>query len=268
MRQAVALADADPFRPPVAAAAVEMDDRPLSVLERGARVGEHAVAAVDDRRQVGLVCGDGELREVRDPQHVRTLGVESPVRQVPGALVGSPLYELLCRGHQAMPGHEPHDPFCRHRYPHALRLQVEPLVSIPAFAVPGAPRARVPAAARPCWDVSWRELVVVRAARDADHGQQAFRGWSGFPGLRPAFSQQLQRSPADRDLDVELLLFPPLPFAAPSSYLGHLRPQREHLSAAFRHCTRTTSAGAGRNGESSTDTSSTTMPLTFSNRLN
>ena len=53
-----------------------------------------------------------------------------------------------------------------------------------------------------------------------------------------------------------------------SSYLGHLRPQREHLSAAFRHCTRTTSAGAGRNGESSTDTSSTTMPLTFSNRLN
>lgn len=79
-RQAVALADADPFRPPVAAAAVEMDDRPLSVLERGARVGEHAVAAVDDRRQVGLVCGDGELREVRDPQHVRTLGVESPVR--------------------------------------------------------------------------------------------------------------------------------------------------------------------------------------------
>ena len=86
-----------------------------------------------------------------------------------------------------MPGHEPHDPFRRHRYPHALRLQVEPLVSIPAFAVPGAPRARVPAAARPCWDVSWRELVVVRAARDAHHGQQVFRGWSGFPGLRPAF---------------------------------------------------------------------------------
>ena len=86
-----------------------------------------------------------------------------------------------------MPGHEPHDPFRRHRYPHALRLQVEPLVSIPAFAVPGAPRARVPAAARPCWDVSWRELVVVRAARDAHHGQQVFRGWSGFPVLRPAF---------------------------------------------------------------------------------
>lgn len=123
-----------------------------------------------------------------------------------------------------MPGHEPHDPFRRHRYPHALRIQVEPLVSIPAFAVPGAPRARVPAAARPCWDVSWRELVVVRAVRDAHHGQQAFRGWSGFPGLRPAFSQQLQRSPADRDLDVKLLLFPPLPFAAPVVVLRVLAP--------------------------------------------
>ena len=167
-----------------------------------------------------------------------------------------------------MPGHEPHDPFRRHRYPHALRLQVEPLVSIPAFAVPGAPRARVPAAARPCWDVSWRELVVVRAARDAHHGQQVFRGWAGFPGLRPAFPNS-SNVPRRIAISMSSSFFsrrcrsPPL-----SSYLGHLRPQREHLSAAFRHCTRTTSAGAGRNGESSTDTSSTTMPLTFSNRLN
>ncbi len=33
-RQVVVLADADPFRPPVVAAAVGMDDRLLAVLER------------------------------------------------------------------------------------------------------------------------------------------------------------------------------------------------------------------------------------------
>lgn len=54
----------------------------------------------------------------------------------------------------------------------------------------------------------------------------------------------------------------------PSSYLGHLRPQREQRNAPFLRRTRTTRTGAGRSGESSMDTSSTTMPLTFSNRLN
>lgn len=64
------------------------------------------------------------------------------------------------------------------------------------------------------------------------------------------------------------VLVAPSPFAAPSSYLGHLRPQREQRNAPLLRRTRTTRTGAGRNGESSTDTSSTTMPLTFSNRLN
>lgn len=36
--------------------------------------------AVDDRGQTGLARGNRELHEVRDSQHVRTLGVESPVR--------------------------------------------------------------------------------------------------------------------------------------------------------------------------------------------
>ena len=45
----------------------------------------------------------------------------------------------------------------------------------------------------------------------------------------------------------------------PSSYSGHLRPQREHRGAAFGHRTRTTGAGAGHNGESSAGTSSTTI---------
>ena len=96
----VLLADADPFRPPVVAATVGMDDWFLPVLERGARVGEHAVGqrrvragadrpgdryavvAVDHGRQVRLARGDGKLREVRDPQHVRPFGVEIPVHQV------------------------------------------------------------------------------------------------------------------------------------------------------------------------------------------
>lgn len=64
------------------------------------------------------------------------------------------------------------------------------------------------------------------------------------------------------------VLVAPSPFAAPSSYLGHLRPQRDQRNAPLLRRTRTTRTGAGRSGESSMDTSSTTMPLTFSNRLN
>ena len=96
-RQVVVLADADPFGPPVVAATVGMDDWFLAVLERGARVRQHAVGqrrvqaradrtgdrhavmAVDHGRQVGLARGDRELREVRDPRHVRPFGVEIPV---------------------------------------------------------------------------------------------------------------------------------------------------------------------------------------------
>lgn len=91
-RQVVVLADADPLGPPVVAATVGMDDWFLTVLERGARVGEHAVGqrrvragadrpgdrhavvAVDHGRQVRLARGDREFREVREPQHVRPLG--------------------------------------------------------------------------------------------------------------------------------------------------------------------------------------------------
>lgn len=54
----------------------------------------------------------------------------------------------------------------------------------------------------------------------------------------------------------------------PSSYFGHLRPQREQRNAAFLHLTRATRTGASRGGESSMDTSLTTMPLTLSKRLN
>lgn len=105
-RQVVVLADADPFGPPVVAATVGMDDWFLAVLERGARVRQHAVGqrrvqaradrtgdrhavmADDHGRQVGLARGDRELREVRDPRHVWPFGVEIPVHQVLRRLVG------------------------------------------------------------------------------------------------------------------------------------------------------------------------------------
>ncbi len=54
----------------------------------------------------------------------------------------------------------------------------------------------------------------------------------------------------------------------PLSYPGAFRPQREQRNAPFPHLTRATRTGASRSGESSNDTSSTTMSLTFSNRLN
>ena len=54
----------------------------------------------------------------------------------------------------------------------------------------------------------------------------------------------------------------------PLSYLGAFRPQREQRNAPFPHLTRATGTGASRSGESSNDTSSTIMSLTFSNRLN
>ena len=61
------------------------------------------VVAVDHGRQIGLACGNRELGQVRDPQHVRTLGVEVAVHQVLRRLGRLALYEpyrfaLLNRG--------------------------------------------------------------------------------------------------------------------------------------------------------------------------
>ena len=177
-RQVVVRADADPLGPPVVAAAVGMDDRLLAVLERGARVQQHAVGqrrvraradrprdgkpvvAVDDRRQVGLARRNRELGQVRDPQPVRRLGVEVAVRQVLRrlgrlALVRAVPLRAPGQGHQAVPGHEPHDPLRAGHDSHAPQLQVDPLVPVPALAVPGAPRARAPVDRSPCRDVSW-----------------------------------------------------------------------------------------------------------------
>lgn len=137
-RQTMLLADANPLGPPVVAATVGMDDRLLPVPERGARVGEHAVGqrrvragadrprdgkpvvTVDHGRQIGLARGNREPGRVRDPQPVRTLGVEIPVRQVLRRLGGLALvravpFRALEQGRQAMPGRQPHDPF--RRYP-------------------------------------------------------------------------------------------------------------------------------------------------------
>ena len=247
-RQTMLLADADPLGPPVVAATVGMDDRLLPVPERGARVGEHAVGqrrvragadrpgdrhavvAVDHGRHVDLARGNRELREVRDPQHVRTLGVEVAVHQVLRrlgqlALVRAVPLRALEQGHQTMRSHQPHDPFGRYSDAHAFQLQVDPLVPVAPLAVPERlldqgqqPRVLVRS-------VHGLDLVVVRAARDADHVQQAsgghaelLTGLSDEDGLLAAgqvfrvcarlFSQQLQRALPDRDLDVELAFGP------------------------------------------------------------
>lgn len=225
-RQVVVPADADPFRPPVVAAAITVDDWFLPVPERGARVGGHAVGqcrvragadrprdrkpvvAVDHGRQAGLARGNRELREVRDPQHVRTLGVEVAVHQIRRRLGQLTLVRAVPlrapeQGRQAMPGRQPHDPFRRYPDAHALQLQMDPLVPVPALAVlerlldqGQQPRVLVGA-------FHGVELVMVRAARDADHGQQApgrhaqrlangldeerlLSVSRAFPGLRPA----------------------------------------------------------------------------------
>ena len=70
--------------------------------------GRHAVVAVDRGRQVRLVRGDRELGQVRDPQHVRSLGVEVAAHQIRRrlgqlALVRAVPFRVLEQGHQAMP---------------------------------------------------------------------------------------------------------------------------------------------------------------------
>ena len=97
--------------------------------------------AVDHGRQVGLARGDGKLREVRDPQCVRPFGVEIPVHQIRRRLVGLAFVRAvplraLEQGRQAVPGHEPHDPLRAGHDSHALQLQVDPPVPVPALAVP------------------------------------------------------------------------------------------------------------------------------------
>lgn len=189
--------------------------------------------AVDDGRQIGLARGDRELGRVRDPQHVRTLGVEVAVRQVLRRLGGLALvravpFRALEQGRQAMPGRQPHDPLRAGHDSHAFQLQVDPLVPVPALAVlerlldqGQQPRVLVRS-------VHGLDLVVVCAARDADHGQQSSGGHAelltglfdedGFLSVGQVFrdcarlfSQQLDHALPDRDLDVQFPLLPPLP---------------------------------------------------------
>ena len=94
------LADANPFVPPVVAAAVGMDDWMFPIPERGDRVKEHPirhvgvrgarqgpgdhhpVEAVDHRGKPALIPVHSELGDVRDPQRVRRVGVEVPLHEV------------------------------------------------------------------------------------------------------------------------------------------------------------------------------------------
>ena len=102
-----------------------------------------------------------------------------------------------------MPGQEPHDPLRAGHDSHALQLQVDPPVPVPALAVPERLAHELQEGSVLVGAFHGVGLVVIRAARDAHHGQQTFgrhaqRFASGldeerllaagraFPGLRPA----------------------------------------------------------------------------------
>lgn len=196
--QPVLGADADPFRPPVMATPVRVDDRRLAGLERGARVAKHAVGqggvgaradrpgdghavvAVDDRRQVHLARRDRELGDVRDPQPVRRGGVEVAVHEIRGcaadlALVRTVALRALEHGDHAVAGHQAHDALGRHDDARAFELEVDALVPVTPPAAPerlAHQGQEVRVLVRPAHGL---QLVVVRAARDADLLQQALR---------------------------------------------------------------------------------------------
>ena len=203
--QPVLPADADPPGPPVVATAVGVDDRTLPVAERGARVAEHPVGqlgvraradrpghrhpvvAVDHRAEVDLARGDGELRQVRDPQPVRFLGMENAIDEVVRrlaadlALVRAVAAGPLEQGDEPVPRHEPHDALHGHPYAHAPQFQMDALAPVAPSAVPERlphqPReGRVPV--RPVHRV---QLMMVRAARQADPGEQTPHG-DAVPG--------------------------------------------------------------------------------------
>ena len=94
------------------------------------------------------ITGDGQALPAGIENSVRSVthgmfgrsAWKSPSTRFAGALVSSPLYEpcrfaLLDRGHQAVPGHEPHDLLRAGHDSHAPQLQVDPLVPVPALAV-------------------------------------------------------------------------------------------------------------------------------------
>ena len=101
-------------------------------------------------------------------------------------------------------------------------------------------------------------------------GEPAARPGPRHPGDHHAARTAFH--PRDRagkpDAEATEALMPPASPAPPLSYLGAFRPQREQRDAPFPHLTRATRTGAPRSGESSNDTSPTTMSSTFSNRLN
>lgn len=72
-----------------------------------------------------------------------------------------------------MRGHQPHDPFGGYPDAHALQLQVDPLVSIAPLAVLERLAHELQQRRVLVGTFHGVDLVMVRAARDADHGQQA-----------------------------------------------------------------------------------------------
>ena len=206
--QPVLPADADPPGPPVVATAVGVDDRTLPVPERGARVAEHPVGqlgvraradrpghrhpvvAVDHRAEVDLARGDGELRQVRDPQPVRFLGMENAIDEVVRrlgqlALVRAVAPGPLEQGDEPVPRHQPHDPFGGHDDPGVSQFEPHPPVAVAAQAVLEHVAHQGEQPLVPVRPVHRVQLMVVGAARQTDPGEQTLRGdaMSGTDGL-------------------------------------------------------------------------------------
>lgn len=112
-----------------------------------------------------------------------------------------------------MRGHQPHDPFGGYPDAHALQLQVDPLVSIAPLAVLERLAHELQQRRVLVGTFHGVDLVMVRAARDADHGQQAPGGNAhrlangldeerllsagrAFPGLCPALFPTVPTRPS------------------------------------------------------------------------
>ena len=146
--------------------------------------------AVDHRAEVDLARGDGELRQVRDPQPVRFLGMENAIDEVVRrlgqlALVRAVAPGPLEQGDEPVPRHQPHDPFGGHDDPGVSQFEPHPPVAVAAQAVLEHVAHQGEQPLVPVRPLHRVRLMIVRAARQTDPGEQTLRGdaMSGTDGL-------------------------------------------------------------------------------------
>ena len=147
-----------------------MDDRPVTLAERGARVqacrrparrwGSCRSSRRREARRNGVIRGDryalpaGMLNSVRSV--TRSMFGPSAWKSRVDQILRSPSELALVRAvalraleqrHHAVLGHEFHDAFGRHRYPHALQFSARALVAVALLFVLERPSTKGEAAA-------------------------------------------------------------------------------------------------------------------------